>query len=1100
MPSSEGDYLASAADPLPRRSFLLAGSWFLLFIVYGSLVPLDFHPRPLDAAWGEFLKTPYVDLGLESRADWVANILLYIPLGFCFTAALGGAGSRFRSLMAGIAVFVMGAAVAVGIEFTQMFFPPRTVSLNDLVAELLGTAAGIAICWIWGVKLAQLAASISFGGPRAIRAAVTVYVLGYLGLSLFPYDFVVSTAELQWKLDSGAYSLFIARGACGGFFICGIKLAAEMAAVAPLGLLMGILLTRDFRRPYSVAFVTGLVLGAAIEVAQFFLASGISQGISVATRGFGLMLGIAAHRHATPDRVRMLRQYLRPCIALAAVPYVVVLMALNGWFDARWVGVDLALANLAEVRFLPFYYHYFTTETHAVRSFVACAAMYLTVGLGAWTWSAGGSPGVIRGSPWVAATLAAALAFILEAGKLFVPEHRPDPTNVLIAGFTAYSAYALATAALRWAGEDTREMLVGSQAPPKPPPQLAVPAQVTSGFTAHALSLPFVALALGFVLYYPFGGWLAAFLAAYAACLWRWPQAALPSVLALLPVLDLAPWSGWFFFDEFDAVLLVTVAVMLWRIPSSQWNPRGAGIHRWVVIPIVLSYAISALIGLLPLQAIDLNAFSGYYSHYNSLRTLKGFFWGLLLAAPTVHLLRRGVAGQKLLAAGMLLGLLGVSMAALWERQLFSGLLDFSADYRITATFSGMHTGGAFLEGYLVLAIPFLAAWAHLRRGPVAFGAVVALFGLASYALLVTFARGGYLGYAGALGIVGVSALLHALRNRAMPVRAAIISASLLATGIALSIPVLEGTYMQSRWATVGEDAGVRSRHWHDAIAMMDESPRAILFGMGLGRFPETYFYRNPTGELPATFRFEQEAGNVYLRLGAGGTLYYGQRVPVEPGRAYFVELDVRSASPGAELKLYLCEKSILYSQNCQSFGLPAKQANESMDGWTHRRLEINSGQIGEGPRYQRRPVELALTSSVAGTLVDVDNVMLFDVADLRNLVTNGDFSRGHDRWFFSADDHLPWHAKNLAVQILFEQGGFGLLAIGMAVVFGLARLAQYVKRGDLFSGVLLAALVGFLLVGLFDSLFDAPRLTLLFFLFLLAATAMPHPSRAQYS
>lgn len=1085
--SSEGDYLASGADPVPRRFFLVAGLWFLLFVVYGSLVPLDFHPKPLDAAWGEFLKIRYLDLGLLARADWIANILLYVPLGFCFTAALGRADGRagMRSLIAGIAVFVTCAAVAVGIEFTQFFFPPRTVSLNDIIAELIGTGAGVVAWWAAGARLAQLARNLSLGGPLAIRAAVTVYVLGYLGLSLFPYDFVVSSAELKWKLDSGLYGLFLAGGGCGGFVMCGVKFAAEVAATAPLGLLVGMMLTRTFRGPYSVAFATGLLLGAVIEAGQFFLASGISQGISVLTRGLGLLLGVAVHRHATPDRLRMFQRVLRPAVLLLAVPYVILLLALNGWFAARWVGFDLALANLAEVRFLPFYYHYFTTETNAVRSLLVQTGTYLPVGIGYWAWCVG-ARNAGNGSPWGAAMLAAALAFVVEAGKLFVPGLKPDPTNVLIAGFAAYAACAIAASVLRWAGENS---LVVEVRPSSPRQQDLAPPPIASGRTARVLSLPFVALAIGFVVFYPFGGWLAVFLAAYAACLWRWPQAALPAVLALLPVLDLAPWSGWFFFDEFDAVLLVTVAVMLWRIPSAHWNPRGAGIPRWVAIPIAMSYAISALIGLMPLQAIDLNTFSGYYSHYNSLHTLKGFLWALLLAAPAVHLLRRGAAGQMSLAGGMLLGLFGVGMAALWERQLFSGLLNFSSDYRITATFSGMHTGGAFVEGYLVLAIPFLAAWAHLRRGPVAFGAVVALFGLASYALLVTFARGGYLGYAGALGIVGVSALLHALRNRVLPVRAVIISVLLLATGIALSIPVLEGTYMQTRWAAVGQDAGVRSKHWRDAIAIMDDGPRAILFGMGLGRFPETYFYRSPEGKVSGTFRFSREAGNVYLSLGAGESLYYGQRVPVEPGRSYAIELDVRSANPGAELTLPLCQKSILYSYDCEWKTLSVKGANS---GWNHHRLEISSGALGKGHWYQRRPVELALVNLKPGTVVDVDNVALLDLAERRNLVQNGDFSRGHDRWFFSTDSHLPWHVKNLAVQVFFEQGGLGLLAIGLAVIFGLARLCQNVARGDLFSGVLLASLAGFLVVGLFDSLFDAPRLTLLFFLLLFAATARP--------
>jgi hypothetical protein len=52
---------------------------YALFVVYGSLVPLDFHPRPLADAWAAVQQIPYLRLGITSRADWVANILLIYP-------------------------------------------------------------------------------------------------------------------------------------------------------------------------------------------------------------------------------------------------------------------------------------------------------------------------------------------------------------------------------------------------------------------------------------------------------------------------------------------------------------------------------------------------------------------------------------------------------------------------------------------------------------------------------------------------------------------------------------------------------------------------------------------------------------------------------------------------------------------------------------------------------------------------------------------------------------------------------------------------------------------------------------------------------------
>src|SRR5206468_9286760 len=136
---------------------------------YGSLVPLDFRSEPLTAAWTAFLKTPYLHLGVGSRADWVANLLLYMPLGFFATGWVATA-SRQRAMAANILVFMSCVLLAVAVEFTQLFFPPRTVSLNDILAETLGTCVGIAVWGYAGERLAQLWMEVQSGGRQSIKA------------------------------------------------------------------------------------------------------------------------------------------------------------------------------------------------------------------------------------------------------------------------------------------------------------------------------------------------------------------------------------------------------------------------------------------------------------------------------------------------------------------------------------------------------------------------------------------------------------------------------------------------------------------------------------------------------------------------------------------------------------------------------------------------------------------------------------------------------------------------------------------------------------------------------------------------------------------
>jgi len=69
---------------------------YAAFVVYGSLVPLAFRYRPLGEAWEAFVQTPYLQLDVGSRADWVANILLYIPLGFLARAGWQRACAQCR--------------------------------------------------------------------------------------------------------------------------------------------------------------------------------------------------------------------------------------------------------------------------------------------------------------------------------------------------------------------------------------------------------------------------------------------------------------------------------------------------------------------------------------------------------------------------------------------------------------------------------------------------------------------------------------------------------------------------------------------------------------------------------------------------------------------------------------------------------------------------------------------------------------------------------------------------------------------------------------------------------------------------------------------
>jgi hypothetical protein len=764
----------------------------------------------------------------------------------------------------------------------------------------------------------------------------------------------------------------------------------------------------------------------------------------------------------------------------------VFLAILEGWFTSRWLPAAAALERLPSLHFLPFYYHYYTAEAVALVSLLRNAALYVPAGLAYWGWRVGKPFGEARGNAAVAGLLGGMVAFSVEAAKLFLSNQRPDPTNVLIGCASSAIAYVVALWLTRWS--------TGTLARPEPAAiarSEPEPAMRANTFPFRLFALLIVAATAWAVACYPLGRvWLGLALLLYTALLFFRPLAWLAIIPALLPTLDLAPWTGRTYLTEFDLFVFVTFAVGLWNADPVIQPPQLSKTSTRLVTLLVLSALVSTVIGLVPPQPLDHNAFASYLSHYNALRVSKGLFEAVALFAM-LGLRRKRIDTattiRQLFLPGVAIGLLGVAGAIIWERLAFTGLFDFASHYRAIGTFSSMQVGGAYVEAYLVFALVLVLTWASVsRRWPVLLLASVATIG-GTYCLLVTFARGGYLGFGVALLILATGSLLPAgviygseKRSRLRP---ALVALALGAVAAAAGAAIIAGSYAEYRFSKSIPDLRIRLSHWEDSLAMMNHSWFTSMFGMGVGRYPETYLLKNADSRIPANYRYEAIGGETFLRLGAGDSLYLGQSVPVLPERHYVLSLDVRSLHGSATIQAYLCEKHILNSRDCQAFSITAEDGK-----WTRRLIAVDSGSLGRRiGLWPPIPVELAFGNTTPGSVVDLTNVQLLDEHE-RNLVENGSFASGGDRWFFTSDDHLPFHVKNLWLQILFDQGWIGVLAFSALIAYLCAGLIRRLLRADPISTGMLAAFAGILTIGLFDSVLDAPRIALLFYFTLLLA------------
>jgi O-Antigen ligase len=580
---------------------------------------------------------------------------------------------------------------------------------------------------------------------------------------------------------------------------------------------------------------------------------------------------------------------------------------------------------------------------------------------------------------------------------------------------------------------------------------------------------------------------LAVGLAVYGITVWRWPGLMLIAIAAALPVLDFAPWTGRFFWDEFDLLMLVTLGVALWqgRLKASAWTVPKLGA---LLTLFMMVWVVSLLVGLLPLQPLDANAFSTYWSHYNSLRLAKGLLWALVVYA-LFHSEGDRLKAFDRLSTGMALGVLGASLWALWEEALFAGSAT-TADYRVTASFSSMHTGGGHIEAYLVIALPFVWGLFFRITNPFFRAALAITFLLGAYALVFTVARGGAIAFVVAL-LVLIWGTWRAKRKQSRHRLGMVAPLALGTLTLFLIILGVSGVFWKQRLEQTGTDASIRLHHWADVLGMRDNGVVTSLFGEGLGTFPAVSL-ANQSPDMAGSYRYLSEGGNTYLALNSAGTLYMAQRVKPSPGQLLKLELSVRAPSSKAGLEVSLCEKSLFNSRQCKWLKVDFKSGEAD---WQNHTQTFNSGEVGAGNLLSRRPVQLSLYNPVAGTVVDVDNVRLLDASG-HDLLQNGDFSRGGDFWFFKAGNHLVWHAKNLWVHLLFEQGWVGLMLFTSMLVLALVRLMRAARRGEPEATVLLACTTAWVVVGGVDSLLDAPRIALLVYatLFIGAAWgAEPH-------
>jgi VanZ family protein len=435
---------------------------FVVFTFYGGLLPFHYSAMPLADAVSAFRNATVWDTSdLGVRGDWVVSIVQFAVLGYLLMAALCCDRQRAVGFVAAAVIIPFCVCIAFAIEFLQVYFPPRTVSVNDLVVESAGGIAGT-VAWLavgpsitaWCRRLGGATSLAGLAG-RLLPAYVTALVV----VQLMPFDFVFTRDELAAKAAEGRIQFVPFGGIVGGAAIG--KAALIVLAFVPLGLLAACGQCQSRHADdNSVGLGTVVLVPPLVSVAKIFVYSRSSDTSDVLIGVAGVVVGwtlgsrLNARTLARWTKVPRLG-VVRP--ALFLVWFVVILYCNWRPFDftsdpSAFAGdpQDELAVGLRHVSLAPFVDYYQGSKYNALDRFAFKALSFVPLGV---LLALSSGPVYRPRASLSAVTVAIATATVVEVGRYFLPNRVPSTTDILIQSAGAWTGFWLTRTvrAILWA-------------------------------------------------------------------------------------------------------------------------------------------------------------------------------------------------------------------------------------------------------------------------------------------------------------------------------------------------------------------------------------------------------------------------------------------------------------------------------------------------------------------------------------------------------------------------------------------------------------------------------------------------------------------------
>ena len=450
-PASEvpnGSHPATPGWP-GRRHYLLLALFLSAVAVCGSLVPfryapLDFHEAIEQA--GEILAR---SVRIGSRTNFVANILLFVPISYCFLGTFAlDRRNRALTILCVALVLLACAAFSVAIVSTQLWFDRRVHSLSDVLAQAIGDAAGDVLWLTIGQTVTDWVRSCTvMRRPKdQIDWLLRAYFIGLLIYSVLPLNLTINPVKLVHKYREGEICL-VPFSDVGWEFAALYGLFRDVVIFIPVGMLAATWLTSPRRpvRPMSTSLLLGGMIVLAIELAQLLVYSRYTATGDLVTGTFGVWVGAWVMRRwrgrtqePQPEPVSS-GVARRVWLWLGVAGVYAVLLAVV-FCATSWQPLDLTVdKQQIRARFngffcVPFASLYQTSEFNAISQVLKKVLFYMPLGaLFVLAVAPLAVPRAIRRILLAVLLLAAAgVAAAIETAQVLLPPHVPDITDVIL--------------------------------------------------------------------------------------------------------------------------------------------------------------------------------------------------------------------------------------------------------------------------------------------------------------------------------------------------------------------------------------------------------------------------------------------------------------------------------------------------------------------------------------------------------------------------------------------------------------------------------------------------------------------------------------------